>query len=82
MANVTHFLGSIVEGASLARLLNPQAKEILEIEADLMYVVGKISEDVAEECFEVTMLKRIVTLLLDANYFGKKLYQKCLTMEL
>ena len=47
-----------------------------------MYVVGKISEDVAEECFEVTMLKRIVTLLLDVNYFVKKLYQKCLTMEL
>lgn len=60
-------LGSTVEGASLARLFHPQAREILEIEADLMYVIGKISEDVAEECFEVIMCKRILILILDVN---------------
>ena len=74
----------MVEGASLARLFHSQATEIeeIEIEADLMFIVGKICEDVAKECFEVIMHNCILTLLLDVNYFDKKLYQKCLTMKL
>ena len=74
----------MVEGASLARLFHSQATEIeeIEIEADLMFIVGKICEDVAKECFEVIMHNFILTLLLDVNYFDKKLYQKCLTMKL
>ena len=51
---------------------------MLEIEADLMYVVGKISEDAAEEYFEVLIHVRIanpakhLTLPLSTNYFCKK----------
>ena len=74
----------MVEGASLARLFHSQATEIeeIEIEVDLMFIVGKICEDVAKVCFEVIMHNFILTLLLDVNYFDKKLYQKCLTMKL
>ena len=46
-------LGSMVEGASLARLFHPDTKEGLEMEADIMYIVGTIDEQTAKECFQV-----------------------------
>ena len=45
--------GSIVEGACLSRIFHPSKDTSLELEADVMYVVGSISETVAESCFQV-----------------------------
>ena len=46
--------GSIVEGACLSRIFHPSKTDSLELEADVMYVVGSITEVVAEECFQVS----------------------------
>lgn len=49
--------GSIVEGACLSRIFHPSKEASLELEADVMYVVGSISQTVAENCFQVIIIK-------------------------
>ena len=45
-------LGSSMEGASLARLANPNLKNLIEIEIDLNIVVGTVSQSQFEACYE------------------------------
>uniref|UniRef100_A0A7M5XBH9 Uncharacterized protein n=1 Tax=Clytia hemisphaerica TaxID=252671 RepID=A0A7M5XBH9_9CNID len=44
--------GSIVEGACLSRLYHPSHEQSLELEADIMYIVGVIDEQTANQCFQ------------------------------
>ena len=48
-----HHIGSVVEGSPLARLSHPDMKDAIEIEADVMYIVGCIQKAAAENSFKV-----------------------------
>lgn len=48
-----HHIGSVVEGSPLARLSHPDMKDTIEIEADVMYIVGCIPKNAAENSFKV-----------------------------
>ena len=49
------FSGSGVEGASLSRLFHPDYGDSYELETDMMYVIGNVPKDVAEQLFKVCM---------------------------
>ena len=46
------FKGSIIEGACLSRIFHPGHQSV-ELEADVMYIVGCIDEKISQEIFEV-----------------------------
>lgn len=46
------FKGSIIEGACLSRIFH-LGHQSLELEADVMYIVGCIDEKISQEIFEV-----------------------------
>ena len=46
------FKGSIIEGACLSRIFH-LGHQSLELEADVMYIVGCIDEKISQEVFEV-----------------------------
>ena len=68
-------IGSVVEGSPLARLSHPDMKNEMEIEADVMYVVGCIRECDAEDAIQVFSLGS-VTKMLKSNRKQCYLYIK------
>ena len=46
-------LGSLIEGASLSRLFRPSLEESVELEADVMYIMGIVKEDWSNDFISV-----------------------------
>ena len=51
-----------MEGSCLSRLLHPSLEKSLELEADIMYIVGSIDAATANTCLEVWFFFKFIFL--------------------